>query len=61
MLHQCQGLFNGDKTAMLSSLSDGVNDKTDERALVEMLELFSSALHINMMLISYNDSSTRKT
>jgi hypothetical protein len=46
---------------MLSSLSDGVNDKTDERALVEMLELFSSALHINMMLISYNDSSTRKT
>jgi len=37
---------------MISLLSTGVDDKTDELAL----ELFSSALHIKMLLISYNNS-----
>jgi hypothetical protein len=37
---------------MLSLLPTGVYDKTDELAL----ELFSFALHIKMMLISYNNS-----
>jgi hypothetical protein len=52
--------FNGDETALLSSLYKGWDDKSDESAIAEMFELFSSALHINVMLTSYNNSSTMK-
>jgi hypothetical protein len=33
----------------------GVDDKTDELTPAERFELFFSALHIKMILISYNN------
>jgi hypothetical protein len=38
--------FSGDKPAMISLLSMILDDKTDESALSDMSELFSSSLYI---------------
>ena len=37
-----------------------LDDKTEELAVAEGFELFSSALHIKIILISYNNSSIIK-
>jgi hypothetical protein len=52
--------FIGDKPAKIGLLSMSLDEKPDELALAERFELFSSVLHINMMLICYDNSSTIK-